>query len=1057
MRPEHLINLGYTPTTHAAIEKIAACLFLPTARFVGNFNLFDPCAGDGSALAQLAELLRKKVSHPSIQNVVTWGIELNPDRAEEAKKKLDNVLNADFFRTAVSHQSMSLVFLNPPYDNAGGENSVEKRMIMRSLPYLHEDGVIVLVIPDRLTQWVQEKVKARWDFLFPTEDPNSPNQMVLIGQVTNHLSQLPESNSPYPTRLPRIDSDVDVTMRVMYYTDEEIGEIVQRTPLPKFHKTSSLDGTQVLHPLRAGHRAAYLASFSGTISIADRAIRVSVKRERTVKHEINEDGKEVMVESIKPVMNIKVVNKDGISELPFEKVTEWAEQIDKAIHVKSLVDVRPDGMPIVESWEQTVLDTINSRLPEMNGKKGLLSAQAVRAVGMARALLGGQKAVYGIMEMGYGKTPISLTIRQLYAAKKGIGFTVILCPPHLVAKWVREAQRLLPSKIVLPDGNGDQRIKMVQDAIRSAKNGEDVVLVVSREAVKLDASHKPGLIPVIYPRGKTKVWGCPHCYTPAVLNAEEGWDRDKIFRWGEWVSIEESPEPPKRFLGKFCPVCKKPYGTVSSEPRRHPLANLIYRAVKKTDIHHLFLIVDEVHEYRNDTLQGAAFSRLFKVAHKAVLLTGTLFGGKASDLYNLLRWTSPIFRKESLDVKQFVQEYGYLEEVTVYEERRFYGRSVERKSVRERPGVSPTIFKFLLGMTAFGALPDVAEALPAYQESRESIVPPIIPETGSIFQKSYGGQLFHSKGHGAFSTWLRAYLGYYNIASTENGEPKAYTYSKYDQDGRLLNTEVLFTLPGYTDILPKEEKLIEILKQQKSRGRKVVILAEQTVKRSLPERLVDICKQAGVKAVYLDTAKVSASEREEWIIKNANKMDVLIAHPKAVETGLDLIMFQTVIAYEAIFNTVSLSQAIRRLYRLGQTQSVEVYALAYQGIEEEAWDLIANKIAWLQSLYGDFVPSNLGDSDDQNLDLMRALTKRIQGSEEKLPLVSGNFTLAGMTFNNIHVADPDVPVVAEVVPLQEVTTFSWDEWAKQRNVIVKPTGPKKKSPAVVQEGQLSLF
>lgn len=133
------------------------------------------------------------------------------------------------------------------------------------------------------------------------------------------------------------------------------------------------------------------------------------------------------------------------------------------------------------------------------------------------------------------------------------------------------------------------------------------------------------------------------------------------------------------------------------------------------------------------------------MAKWAVLLTGTLFGGKASDLYRLLRWTSPELRRMGLGEKEFVEQYGYAESVEIVDEKRSYGRRVTRSEFRECAGVSPAIYRFLLGRTAFGALRDVAAALPGYKEERVEIAPPDLG-VDHIFTHSYGGRLYHEQG-----------------------------------------------------------------------------------------------------------------------------------------------------------------------------------------------------------------------------------------------------------------------------------------------------------------------
>jgi hypothetical protein len=566
------------------------------------------------------------------------------------------------------------------------------------------------------------------------------------------------------------------------------------------------------------------------------------------------------------------------------------------------------------------------------------------------------------------------------------------------------------------------------------------------------------LIPRLFPEmGADRIWSCPTCGAPAVTKAEEGWGIDEILRFGEWVHALPGGVPPRRFLGKKCPVCRLPYAAPEPKPRRWPLAEAIYRAVKTGKVRNLLLIADESHEYRNASLQGTAFSRLFRVSRWAILLTGTAFGGKASDLYRLLRWTSPELRRMRLTEKEFVERYGYAESVEVVDEKRAYGRQVRRSEFRERPGVSPAVYRFLLSRTAFGALRDVAAALPAYTEEQRDISTPALG-LDQIFEKNYGGRLYHEQGKGALSAWLRAALGYYNVAAVapaSGRDEHRYDFVSRDEDGLARDHKVVLTLPVLPDktVLPKEQELLVLLRQEASEGRKAVILVEQTTTRPLPLRLEKILHGSGLRAMYLNTARVPAGEREEWIEKQAYKLDVLITHPKAVETGLDLVMFQTVVAYEAIYAVISLAQAVCRVWRLGQTRPVRVFALGYQGLEREAWDVIARKISWAKSVYGDFVPSALGDAGvDDNLDLLRALTERITGEVKDNEVISAT-TLAGI---EAPIVVPDRQTTLEPEAFRTVVVVeTWADWAARRGTPIT-TPRRQRSGSTSSPGQLDL-
>ena len=53
------------------------------------------------------------------------------------------------------------------------------------------------------------------------------------------------------------------------------------------------------------------------------------------------------------------------------------------------------------------------------------------------------------------------------------------------------------------------------------------------------------------------------------------------------------------------------------------------------------IAVDEVHELSNDTAQGNALGTLARAVDKIAVLTGTLMGGYADDLFNMLYRLEP--------------------------------------------------------------------------------------------------------------------------------------------------------------------------------------------------------------------------------------------------------------------------------------------------------------------------------------------------------------------------------------------------------------------------------
>ncbi len=113
-------------------------------------------------------------------------------------------------------------------------------------------------------------------------------------------------------------------------------------------------------------------------------------------------------------------------------------------------------------------------------------------------------------------------------------------------------------------------------------------------------------------------------------------------------------------------------------------------------------------------------------------------------------------------------------------------------------------------------------------------------------------------------------------------------------------------------------------------------------------------------------SSVDPRRREAWIEKHF-EADVLITNPRLVQTGLDLVSFQTVVFFEPEYSLYTLWQALRRVWRLGQTQPVKaVFAVYKDAMEARALALMGCKMRAAQTLYGDevggaIVPVEEGD------------------------------------------------------------------------------------------------
>jgi hypothetical protein len=135
---------------------------------------------------------------------------------------------------------------------------------------------------------------------------------------------------------------------------------------------------------------------------------------------------------------------------------------------------------------------------------------------------------------------------------------------------------------------------------------------------------------------------------------------------------------------------------------------------------------------------------------------------------------------------------------------------------------------------------------------------------------------------------------------------------------------------------------------------------------------------------------VSPDRREEWLAARVRDgTEVLICHPRLVQTGLDLVDWPSICWYETEYSVYVLRQASRRSWRIGQRQPVEVNHLVYrQTLQADALALVSSKMQASLMIEGDLPEEGLaalaGHDQDVMLALARRLTDRSESDEHSL-------------------------------------------------------------------------
>lgn len=154
---------GYYPTDEATLERVLSAL---EASHDQRVRLIDPCAGEGTAIAECAHWLGR-------ERADVFGVEYDVERARHMKTLVDVGLQSDLMDTVISPRSFGLLFFNPPYgdlvgDTEGikgfagkGRRRLEKLFYQRCVHLLQYGGVMVMLVPsytldDELSGWISQ-------------------------------------------------------------------------------------------------------------------------------------------------------------------------------------------------------------------------------------------------------------------------------------------------------------------------------------------------------------------------------------------------------------------------------------------------------------------------------------------------------------------------------------------------------------------------------------------------------------------------------------------------------------------------------------------------------------------------------------------------------------------------------------------------------------------------------------------------------------------------------------------------------------------------------------
>lgn len=1043
-----IAKAGFYPTPQRVVEIIGQ--WLVPSRFEPG-RLIDPCCGEGVAAAYLA----------NVWGLSSYGVELDSQRAKRAAGVMDKVVCSDYAKVRVSRGGFQVLFLNPPYDyDPDSQNRrLEYVFLVDTTRWLQAGGVLIYIVPQRrVDRAVAKFLAANYERLqawrFPPEEYEAFHQVVIFGVAKAQprqddagadelyracLGELPILAEPpelmkYP--IPPANG------RRFYFRLAEFSPVaaleearrVGAWTAPEWRalfEPRTFDQVRPLMPLKKGHLAMLIAAGLFRNIVLERNGRRVIIKGRTYKitEEIDSDEPNTRVERERFITEIGVLDlatgeyqrisdANALAGFMEEWRSELVAKVQETYRPLYEFDLEAEGPQV----NAVLASIVPSRCLPGQGRPGLLEAQKHTAVALLKRL-SQAKAAICVGEMGTGKTVIAATTAELLrVCLRQSKPVLVLCPPHLVRKWMREVTAV-PGALVMEL----RRLGDVDKFLAKVQPGRLAVAVLSRERAKLGGGWtgayvqrhvltcdevKDGYGGKIRQWRADKVFACPDCGHPVseIVNGREH---------GFVASAEYFTE-----RKRFCFRCRAPLFQMThlngrcrtpdkSVKERYPLADFIRR---KYAGRFGLLIADEVHQYKGQsTDQGYAFRALAASVNKVLALTGTLYGGRATSVFYTLHALLPEVRRRFgwSDAALWVETYGTLIRITKVSQGDegfgvYSGKRRSRQYVREGTGVSPALAELLLGATVFVSLSDLGIALPPRTEYAE-VVSMSPPQAASYFylRDALKAELRRRLSEGdrsLLAAYLQALLGRPNASHRQE--------VVVDKFGNIVATA-----PALSGEFPKERWLVDLCRHEKEKGRRVLIYCRQTDRRDIMERLAELLRAQGLQVSVLRNS-VSPEEREEWVTQQVKKgLHVLLAPFKMLETGLDLIEFPTIVCYEIEYSLFVVGQATRRSWRLGQTAPVDVWYVVYRDtMEASAAALVGDKQAAAQRLYGDDVDSALVQTlDDRSV--LETLARAAIEEDTTIPDLHTFFRRATVSAGGNGHDQPARPVVPPVPPV----------------------------------------
>lgn len=586
-----------------------------------------------------------------------------------------------------------------------------------------------------------------------------------------------------------------------------------------------------------------------------------------------------------------------------------------------------------DSWEDKSYRKIHKHLRASSFKE--IDAQVNAILALSKGFYKeGLKSLFMVGEMGTGKTFIGAMVS--YMMPQTDKRIVVMCPSHLVAKWQKECQRVMPEASV-------KILQSVGDVSLEKPKGTEV-WVLSKETAKL---HYTGGFFSNTPNDLFRQW-----FDTANSDREPLSSADEGFRgWATsitalayelrmplkikgykvaisddgqvTVSIAQAPEDKfrgrsdKRTENKYlayarlkkdihsfsdflqhhtkdeCPICGKklrfdggfednefcgecgsPQITFDrSGIRRYAIAEYIKRKKPHIDL----CIMDEVHELKGGTsAQGQAMANICNLSKYRLAMTGTLMGGYSTNLYHLLfRLFTKDFIRQGYShdsAVAFSEKYGVIEVTELYEEIKW--------------GTSSNNSRHICS---------IGKKVDEFRKEKPGISPALIPDfllgyTYFLKLEELSDELPPYEEHLHLIPMCTEQRSVYDNFVRQIRNEAGKLVANGQKQKLAVAVGALYALPDRirhkntasdiasvdsveVDILPKEEALLALVEEAKKNNRKVWVFAENTDKKDILKETALCLNRHGYTTEILRSNTVMAKNREKWIQKKLEMTD----------------------------------------------------------------------------------------------------------------------------------------------------------------------------------------